>query len=139
MRWLMFWPMPERDLYAWARTTYVSRRSRGFSPNVDVYYSGDPQMAVVKVDVAGMSLEDIAIEISGRQLAIAGERPVQETEGRVFQQIEIPSGPFRRIVELQVDVDAERAKATYEDGVLRIELPLRDPSETTRRVPIGRS
>jgi len=131
--------MPERDLYAWARTTYVSRRSRGFSPNVDVYYSGEPQMAVVKVDVAGMRLDDIAIEISGRQLAIAGERPVQETEGKVFQQIEIPSGPFRRIVELQVDVDAERAKATYEDGVLKIELPLRDPSEATRRVPIGRS
>jgi HSP20 family protein len=131
--------MPQQDLYAWARTTYVSRRSRGFSPNVDVYYSGDPQMAVVEVDLAGVRLEEVAIEISGRQLAIAGERPVQETEGRVFQQIEIPSGPFRRIVELQVDVDAERAKATYEDGVLRIELPLRDPSETTRRVPIGRS
>ena len=71
-------------------------------------------------------------------LAIVGERPVQETEGRVYQQVEIPSGPFRRVVELQVEVDAERAKATYEDGVLRIELPLRDPAETTRRVPIGR-
>jgi HSP20 family protein len=131
--------MPERDLYAWARTTYVSRRSRGFSPNVDVYYSGNPQMAVVEVELAGVKLEEVGIEISGRQLAIMGERQVQETEGRVFQQIEIPSGPFRRIVELQVDVDAERAKATYEDGVLRIELPLRDPAETTRRVPIGRS
>jgi len=131
--------MPKQDLYAWARTTYVSRRSRGFSPNVDVYYSGDPQMAVVEVELAGVKLEEVGIEISGRQLAIMGERQVQETEGRVFQQIEIPSGPFRRIVELQVDVDAERAKATYEDGVLRIELPLRDPTETTRRVPIGRS
>lgn len=135
----MFWPMPERDLYAWARTTYVSRRSRGFNPNVDVYYSGDPQMAVVEVELAGVKLEEVGIEISGRQLAIVGERQVQETEGRVFQQIEIPSGPFRRIVELQVDVDSERAKATYEDGVLRVELPLRDPAETTRRVPIGRS
>jgi len=131
--------MPKQDLYAWARTTYVSRRSRGFSPNVDVYYSGDPQMAVVEVELAGVKLEEVGIEISGRQLAIMGERQVQETEGRVFQQIEIPSGPFRRIVELQVDVDAERAKATYEDGVLRIELPLRDPAETARRVPIGRS
>jgi HSP20 family protein len=63
---------------------------------------------------------------------------VQETEGRVYQQLEIPSGPFRRVVELQVEVDAEKASATYEDGVLRIELPLRDPEETTRRVPIGR-
>ena len=123
---------------AWERTTYVSRRTNGFSPNVDVYYCGDPQRAVVKVDLAGIDLDDIGIEVSGRRLAIIGERHVQETEGRVYQQVEVPSGPFRRIVEFQVDVDAEEAKATYEDGILRIELPLRDPSETTRRVPIGR-
>lgn len=134
----MFCPMPERDLYAWARTTYVSRRSRGFTPNVDVYYCGDPQRAVVKVDLAGVKLEEVGIEVSGRQIAIMGERHVQETEGRVYQQVEIESGPFRRVVELQVDVDAEKATATYEDGVLRIDLPLRDPAETTRRVPIGR-
>jgi HSP20 family protein len=129
--------MPQRDLYSWSRTTYVSRR-RGFSPNVDVYYCGEPQRAVIKVDLAGVELEAIGIEVSGRQLTIVGERPVQETEGRVYQQVEIPSGPFRSIVELQVDVDPDRAKASYEDGVLRIELPLRDPAETTRRVPIGR-
>lgn len=123
----------------WSRSTYVSRRTSGFSPNVDVYYCGEPQRAVVKVDLAGVNLEDVGIEVSGRHLAIVGERPVQETEGRVYQQVEVPSGPFRRVVELQVEVDADRASATYEDGVLRIELPLRDPSETTRRVPIGRS
>lgn len=146
--------MPERDLFAnfarmrremdqmmggaWGRATYVSRRSSGFSPNVDVYYCGDPQRAVVKVDLAGVELDDVGIEVSGRRLAIVGERPLQETEGRVYQQVEIPSGPFRRVVELQVDVDGDRAKATYEDGVLRIELPIRDPAESTHRVPIGR-
>jgi HSP20 family protein len=150
----MVFAMPERDLFAnfarmrremdqmlgggWGRTAYVSRRSTGFSPNLDVYYGGDPQRAVVKVDLAGVDLDQVGIEVSGRQLAIVGERPVQETEGRVYQQVEIPSGPFRRVVELQVEVDAERAKATYEDGVLRIELPLRDPAETSRSVPIGR-
>lgn len=131
--------MPQRDLYVdWTRTRYVTRRSSGFSPNVDVYYCGDPQRAVVKVDLAGVELSEVGIEVSGRQLAIVGERQVQEIEGRVYQQIEIPSGRFRRVVELQVEVDADRAAATYEDGVLRIELPLRDPGETTRRVPIGR-
>jgi HSP20 family protein len=144
--------MPQRDLFAdfarmrremdsmlgdaWGRTRYVSRRSSGFSPNVDVYYCGDPQRAVVEVDLSGVSLNEIGIEVSGRHLAILGQRPVQEIEGRVYQQLEIPTGPFRRVVELQVEVDAEKASATYEDGVLRIELPLRDPEETTRRVPI---
>jgi HSP20 family protein len=131
--------MPQGDLFVnWSRTRYVTRRSSGFSPNVDVYYCGDPQRAIVKVDLAGVELSQVGIEVSGRQLAIVGERHVQETEGRVYQQIEIPSGQFRRVVELQVEVDAERASATYEEGILRIELPLRDPSETTRQVPIGR-
>ncbi len=146
--------VPQRDLFAdfarmrremdqvmgdsWSRTRYVTRRTRGFSPNIDVYYCGDPQRAIVKVDLAGVELSEVGIEVSGRQLAIFGERQVQETEGRVYQQIEIPSGPFRRVVELQVEVDAERATATYEEGILRIELPLREPGETTRRVPIGR-
>ena len=38
----------------WGRATYISRRASGFSPNVDVYYSGDPQRAVVKCDLAGI-------------------------------------------------------------------------------------
>ena len=152
--WVMFRAMPQRDLFAdfarmrremdqlmgdsWSRTRYVSRRASGFSPNVDVYYVDDPQRAVVKVDLAGVELSEVGIEVSGRQLAIVGRRALQETEGRVYQQIEIPSGPFRRVVELQVEVDHTRATAEYEDGVLVIELPLRDPEETTHRVPIGR-
>jgi HSP20 family protein len=122
----------------WGRAAHFSRRTTGFSPNVDVYYCNDPQRAVVKVDLAGVDMDSVGIEVSGRQLALVGERPVQEIEGRVYQQVEIPSGPFRRVVELQADVDADRARATYEDGILEIELPLRDPAETTRRVPIGR-
>jgi HSP20 family protein len=150
----MFVRMPQRDLFAdfarmrremdqmlgdsWPRTRYVTRRSSGFSPNVDVYYCGDPQRAIVKVDLAGVRLSEVGIEVSGRHLAITGARQIQESEGRVYQQIEIPSGQFRRVIELQVEVDADRASATYEDGILRIELPLRNPSETTRTVPIGR-
>jgi HSP20 family protein len=146
--------MPQRDLFAdfarmrremdqvmgdsWSRTRYVARRSSGFTPNVDVYYCGDPQRAIVKVDLAGIDLSQVGIEVSGRHLAITGERHLQETEGRVYQQIEIPSGRFRRVVELQVEVDADRASAAYEEGILRIDLPLRDPGETTRQVPIDR-
>jgi HSP20 family protein len=145
--------MPERDLFEnfarmrremdqlfgdWRRGGLVGARATGFSPGVDVYYCGDPERAVVKVDLAGVELSDVNIEVSGRELMITGERPVQETEGRVYQQVEIDSGPFRRIVELQVDVDAEQAKATYEDGILRIELPLREQTDTARRVPIER-
>jgi HSP20 family protein len=145
----------ERDLFAnfdrmrreidelfgdlWQQSPLSQRRLSGFSPRVDVYYCGDPPKAIVKADIAGVALEAINLEISGRTMVISGERPVQEIEGRVYQQMEIPSGPFRRIVELGADVDAERARATLEDGVLRIELPLVREEDRSRRVPIERS
>jgi HSP20 family protein len=63
---------------------------------------------------------------------------VQETEGRIYQQVEIETGPFRRVIELSADVNAEGAKATYEDGILRVELPLVERQEQSRRVPVER-
>lgn len=78
------------------------------------------------------------LEVRGRTLVISGERPVRDTEGRTYQQVELPSGPFRRVVELSVDVNAEQAQATYEDGILRVELPTRLP-QATRHVPIERA
>jgi HSP20 family protein len=121
---------------AWERAGYAPRRATGFSPRVDVYYCGDPARAVVKLDLAGIYRDAVSIEISGRRQVVSGERPVQETEGRVYQQVEIASGPFRRVVELSADVDSERARATYENGVLRVELPLQDPDRGSRTVPI---
>jgi HSP20 family protein len=113
------------------------RRPSAFSPRVDVYYCGrEEPRAVVVAELAGVRLASVNLEIAGRDLVISGERAVQEREGRVYQQLEIETGPFRRVVELNADVDAERARATYEDGVLRVELPLRIAREVTRRVPI---
>jgi HSP20 family protein len=109
---------------------------RGFSPRVDVYYCGDPPKAVVKVDLAGVDIDDVGLEIRGRQLLISGERVTQESQNRLYQQIEIEQGPFRRVVELGADVDPERAQATYDDGMLRIEIPLVRHEEAVRRVPI---
>ena len=114
-------------------------RGRGFSPSVDVYYADDPPRAVVKADLAGIDIDDVALEIRGRQLLIAGERRAADPSGRLYQQIEIEHGPFRRLVELGADVVADEAKASYEDGVLRVEIPLAAREDTTRRVPIEES
>jgi HSP20 family protein len=111
-------------------------RGRGFSPSVDVYYVDGPPRAIVRADLAGVDVEDVALEIRGRQLLIAGERRELRAEGRLYQQIEIEHGPFRRTVELGADVVADEARASYEDGVLVVEVPLTTPDEQARRVPI---
>ncbi len=123
----------------WSRPRPGRRGGMGFTPRVDVYYCGDPPKAIVKADLAGVELSEVSIEISGRALVISGERAMQETEGRAYQQIEIDSGGFRRVVELTADVVPEHAKATYEDGILRVELPLAENEERSRQVPIERS
>jgi HSP20 family protein len=114
-------------------------RGRGFSPRVDVYYTDDPPRAVVKVDLAAVDPADVALEIRGRQLMIAGERRPTEAGGRLYQQIEIEHGPFRRVVELGADVVADEASASYVDGVLQVEIPLAEPEQSVRRVPISDS
>ena len=53
----------------------------GFSPAVDVYYADDPPRAVVKAELAGIDIEDVGLEIRGRQLLIAGERRPAEAAG----------------------------------------------------------
>jgi HSP20 family protein len=110
---------------------------RGFSPRVDVYYTDNPPRAVVKVDLAAVDPADVALEIRGRQLMIAGERRPTEAGGRLYQQVEIEHGPFRRVVELGADVVADAASASYVDGVLQVEIPLADPERSVRRVPIS--
>jgi HSP20 family protein len=111
-------------------------RGQGFSPPVDVFYRDDPPRAIVKADLAGVDIDEVALEIRGRQLLIAGERRSADAEGCVYQQIEIEHGAFRRLVELGADVVAEQAKASYEDGLLRVEIPLLQREEQVRRVPI---
>src|SRR5256885_16460794 len=141
---------PERDLFAnfermrrdidelfgdvFERAGFAPRRA--FSPNIDVYYCGKPPRAIVKADLAGVEIDDVGIEIRGRQIVITGERKSQEGEGRLYQQIEIPHGPFRRVVELGSDVAADEASATYDDGILRVEIPIASPQDEKRQVPI---
>ena len=109
---------------------------RAFTPEVDVYYCGQPPRAIVKAELAGVDIDDVSLEIRGRQLIIQGERSAQEASGRLYQQIEIPHGPFRRVVELCADVLADSATATYDDGVLRVEIPIAPPEDGRREVPI---
>jgi HSP20 family protein len=110
------------------------RQQPGFKPRVDVYYEGDEPKAVVEVELAGVDIATVSLEVAGRELVISGERPLRETGERLYQQVEIEAGPFRRVVELGTDVVADRARASYDDGVLRVELPL--AGQVTRRVPI---
>jgi HSP20 family protein len=67
---------------------------------------------------------------------LAGRRGPAQPAPDGYQQIEIERGAFRRLIELGADVDADRVSARYEDGMLRIELPLASRQEARRQVRI---
>jgi HSP20 family protein len=103
---------------------HVARRRTGQWPAVDVAYTSDPPRAIVTAELAGVEADELALQIEGRKLILAGRRAPAEPEGEVYQQVEIERGAFRRMIELGADVHADRATARYEDGMLRVELPL---------------
>jgi HSP20 family protein len=124
---------PRRDLFV----SFERVRPRtGFSPAVDVYYTDDPPTAVVSVELAGADPDALSLEVKGRELVVSGVRRAGQPEGRLYQQLEIAYGPFRRAVSLGADVDPDSAKATYDDGILRVELPLVSRDARARTVPI---
>lgn len=116
--------------------TGLARRRGGFSPAVDVVYSGEPRRAIVTAELAGIDPADLKLEIYGRRLTLSGERRASAGSEDVYQQIEIQRGPFRRVVELAEDVQADGATARYQNGMLRIELPLQSGQHSSRTVPI---
>ena len=111
-------------------------RSSGTWPAVDVAYTSEPALAVVTADLAGIEVERLELAIERRTLIIAGIRGPMRPEGDVYQQVEIVRGPFRRVIELGADVRSEDAVARYEDGMLRVELPLVQRPVRLRSVPI---
>jgi HSP20 family protein len=105
---------------------------RGFRPNVDCFHTDDPHTLTIVVELPGVDPRSVQIVASERVLLIAGERKRPKVAGRVYQQMEIETGPFQRQVRLVEDVDPGRSHARFENGVLTIELPVAD------RPPVGR-
>jgi HSP20 family protein len=119
----------------------MPRRRGGFLPAVDVTYALDPPRAIVTAELAGIDPAELEIDIEGRKLMLAGLRRPSGSQNDVYQQVEIERGRFRRVVELGAEVRGQEAKALYEDGMLRIELPLVHKPEPgpSRPVPITKS
>lgn len=115
----------------------LSRPRAAFAPAVDVFYEdGPPPRAVVIAELSGINPDAVSIEIQGRELLLRGQREPAQSGGRLYQQLEIATGPFERRVQLGADVVADAARAIYDDGMLRIELPLQTGSDSRRSVPI---
>jgi HSP20 family protein len=94
---------------------------------VDLYETDSD--VVVKATVPGIKPEDIEVTITGDLLTIKGEfKSEEKTEKRNYLRQERRFGSFCRQVGLPSSVDTANAKATFEQGVLTLELPKVEPA-----------
>lgn len=91
----------------------------------------------IRTELPGVRLEDIEITVYNLFLTVKGERKAENIKLDDYLLKEQCSGPFCRVVELLPDADIERIAATYEDGILVINIP-RLIRNGPRRVPISK-
>lgn len=111
------------DHFAGAKPPTVRFSPAVWEPAIDLYETDDD--LVVMVDLAGVRESDLKITIDRNIFTIRGERqktlPASKTG--VYHQMEISSGPFERSIALPEAVDAENARASYENGLVEVILP----------------
>ncbi len=93
-----------------------------WQPATNLYETEDRY--VVCVDLAGLSREEIGVEILEEVLVIRGQResPRPQTRSKVHL-MEIDHGKFRRNITIPSSVEVDKIKARYVDGYLWVELP----------------
>jgi HSP20 family protein len=96
----------------------------------------DAEKVVVRLEAPGMRRDDFNVELSGHTLSVRGEKRFQrESDGGRYRVVQCAYGSFRREILLPAPVQADKTRATYRDGVLRIEMP-KAAAETASRVDV---
>jgi HSP20 family protein len=93
----------------------------GAYPPLNVFRKDDD--IVVITELPGTRKADLNIQIKGNTLRIAGTKAVSYGDKSALHRRERLSGNFDRAITLPLEVDADRVKAEYRDGILALYLP----------------
>jgi HSP20 family protein len=104
-----------------------------FQPPVDLYETA--QGLALRMELAGVTSDDLSLTICGQELVIRGQRrPFPREEMTRFLRHEIGYGSFERRFLLPAAIDPEGLQARFVEGILEVDLPRRIPS--SRRIPV---
>jgi HSP20 family protein len=93
-----------------------------WAPSADIYETEDE--LVVALDLPGVDPKMVDIRVENNVLTIRGERQFEEKQNQDnFHRVERSYGAFARSFTLSTFVDADKIRAAYKAGVLRINLP----------------
>jgi len=91
-------------------------------PSADIFENKDE--IIVKAELPGMAKEDVNVNITENSITLSGEKKKEEkVEKKDYYRLERSYGSFSRSFSLPGDVQTEKAKATFKDGILEIRVP----------------
>jgi HSP20 family protein len=101
-----------------------------WSPKLDVVQRDDN--LIVRADLPGMTPDDVTVEITDDAITLSGQRNQERVEenGGVYR-LERSYGAFYREIPLPEGALADRATASFKDGVLEITVPA-PPEQVSR-------
>ena len=126
------------------RAIEASRRSGWFGsttttgygtfPPVNVFRQGDDFVLVA--ELPGVDKEGLDLRVKGRQVRIKGTKKIEFADGVSVHRRERRSGTFDRVLAIPADIDGDKVKAEFRDGVLALHLP-RSEADRPRSIQIS--
>lgn len=117
------------------RSTYSREFENAMEMRLDI--AEDDAGYTVDIDIPGVRKEDIEVSVEGNQVAVRAEvsRELSQGKGKELYSERYSGQAFRNFA-LPLEVDAAKAKAAYDGGVLRLTLP-KKPGASVKRLTIS--
>jgi HSP20 family protein len=113
----------QRSLDAFRASDWLSAGPSGTGsyPPLNVFRQGDD--LVVITELPGIDRNDVEVQVQDDRIRISGKKTIQYQDGASLHRRERIAGTFDRSIAIPVDIDANRVKAEYRNGILALLLP----------------
>jgi HSP20 family protein len=104
-----------------------STTSMGPFPPVNIFQQGQDFVAIV--ELPGINKDDLKIEAKENTIRIAGKKTVNYDQRASLHRRERIYGEFDRTLNIPVQIDPDRIKAEYRDGILAVFVPMAESAK----------
>src|SRR5690348_3238429 len=123
---------PFRDLDRWTQQAFGTAARPAVMP-MDAWRDGD--QFIVEFDLPGVNEDSLDLNVERNALTVRAERPELD-QNREMVSAERPRGVFSRQLFLGENLDTDKIEASYNDGVLRLAIPVAEKAKP-RRIEIS--
>jgi len=127
------------DFGRFSSSLFSGERFRSFSPKIDI---SDSESSVdINAELPGMDEKDVQVSLKEDILTIKGEKKnSNEKKEKDYYRVERSFGSFERSIRIPKEINADKIKASFKNGVLNISLPKSEKAkEKIRQIEVKAS